>query len=119
MPAIIEVNLKGRITRDQLESALNDAEEIMNQRGGSHRLLLTVREPTILDPYEQEARAWFTKVWGPRNRDRVEKIAIVSESVILRMAATAVGLATRYRINAFSKAEDAEEWLLEEKVKKR
>jgi hypothetical protein len=68
--------------------------------------------------YEREARQWFANVWGPRHKHQIDKIAIVTKVVILRMAATTVGLLAGYRIDAFDTVEKARAWLEKEKKKK-
>lgn len=106
---IIEIELHEPITVKQLKEKLGRAQLRMDASlDMTHSLLI---DASGCETYEREAREWFAKVWAPPNKQRVDKIAIVTNSVILRMAATAVGLVAGYRIDAFKNADAAARWL--------
>jgi len=110
---VIKLRLVDHITVAQLERVLSRAALTMDMSTDStHSLLIDASAATT---YEKAARSWFAEVWGPANKKRVDKIAIVTKSAILRMAATTVGLIAGYRIDAFSSEAAATDWLEKKK----
>ena len=75
---------------------------------GGCALVVDAREMT---GYDVDARARFVE-WNSQHRARIRRVAIITDKLAWRAVISAMSLATRQPMKAFSLAEDAEKWAM-------
>ena len=101
MSTFATVQLRGHLTALALESALSAVD------ASAQALLVDALEMT---DYDAEARSAFV-AWNERVRDRIQRVAIVTDKPIWRMVISAMGVASRQKMRAFGSTREAREWL--------
>jgi hypothetical protein len=98
---IATVQLRGHLTVLALEAALAAVDT-------SATALLV--DALGLTDYDAGARTAFV-AWNERVRDRVERVAIVTDKPLWRMVISAMGVASRQKMKAFDTEATARAWL--------
>ncbi|HSQ66738.1 MAG TPA: STAS/SEC14 domain-containing protein [Polyangiaceae bacterium] len=101
MSNIATVQLRGNLTALVLESALSAVDS------SATAVLVDALEMT---DYDAEARTAFV-AWNERTRDRIQRVAVVTEKPLWRMVISAMGVASRQKMRAFASTSDARDWL--------
>lgn len=101
MSNIATVQLRGHLTALALESALSAVDS------SATAVLVDALEMT---DYDAEARTAFV-AWNRRTRDRIQRVAVVTDKPIWRMVISAMGVASRQKMRAFASKSEAREWL--------
>ena len=103
----IEVELCGHLTLDQLHSKLVAAEAAVARLSPKPHLIVDCR---AMDGYDVAARTFFVE-WNAKMRDRLGKLAVLTERQMWHLVVSGMALASRRQMRAFSTREDALAWL--------
>ncbi len=104
---IVTLDLSNHLTAPALATMLAPLTERLRRDAQALRLLLDCRTMT---GYDGEARAHFVE-WNTAHRRRVERVAVVTGNTLWHMVVSAMSLASRQEMRAFSELDPARSWL--------
>lgn len=102
---VLMLKLGGFLTRAQLDAELAPVAGQLAAMG-SASLIVDAREMT---DYDAGARERFV-AWNSDHRRRIRRVAIVTDKTLWHMVITAMALASRQTMRAFSSLEAARAW---------
>jgi hypothetical protein len=105
LPAVVVVNLEGHLTEETLSRALRVAEDDLERLGRAS----VVVDATQMTGYATAAREYFV-AWHRRCRERVLRVAIVTNKPLWHMVIHAMSFATSVSMQPFSAQVAALEW---------
>jgi hypothetical protein len=103
---VVSVRLKDTVTDRDVYQSIQRAEETLD-RIGRARLMIDCRR---VEGYEGDARDRLTK-WARTQRDRVDRVAVVTDNVLWQMVLRTSSLASQQAMRGFTDIEDAFDWL--------
>ncbi len=103
---VVSVRLKETVTSSDIYAAVERAEGTLDRLGRA-RLMIDCRR---VDEYEGDARDRIIK-WARTQRDRVDRVAVVTDNVLWQMVLRTSSLASRQSMRGFTDIEDAFDWL--------
>ncbi len=95
------MKLQGHLSREALDAALPSV-------SGPCALLVDARAMT---GYDLAARTRFVE-WNTEHRERIRRVAIVTDKIVWRTVISAMSLASRQPMKAFADAEEAKSWAM-------
>lgn len=104
---IIEILLRGHLTRDALRSALLAAAVSIDEAGSSARVLVDCRD---MSGYDTDARELFVS-WNSEMRSRIARLAVVTERGMWHLVVSGMALASGQPMKAFKDRVSAMVWL--------
>lgn len=100
----LEVTLRGHLTVGLLERELTPLEPVLR----SERRALIV-DALAMTGYDDAARSLFVD-WNRRHKDRILRVAIVTDSLMWRMVIGAMSLASQQAMQSFPSLAEARAW---------
>lgn len=100
----LQVTLRGHLTASSLERELAPLEALL--RTGRHALIVDASQMTS---YDDKARSQFV-AWNRLYRDRIGRVAIVTERLMWRMVIGAMSLAAQQEMQPFASLDQARVW---------
>ena len=104
---VIEVSLRGHLTSDALVSELAKTTKLIGASSGRVGLIV---DCTCMTGYELGARTVFVE-WNRANRDRVRRVAILTNNSMWRMVISVMSLASSTDMKPFDGRDEAIAWL--------
>lgn len=98
------VTLRGHLTVSSLERELAPLEALL--RSGHRALIVDASQMTS---YDDEARSQFV-AWNRLYKDRIGRVAIVTDRLMWRMVISAMSLAAQQEMQAFASLDHARVW---------
>lgn len=103
---VVSVRLLGVIGEQGVHESVQRAEETLDRLGRA-RLLIDSRR---VERYEGEARDRIVR-WARSQRDRVDRVAIVTDNVLWQMVLRTSSLSSSQAMRGFTDIEDAFDWV--------
>jgi len=103
---VVSMRLKETVSEEDVSRSVERAEETLDRLGRA-RLMVDCRR---VDGYEGDARDRIVK-WARTQRDRVDRVAVVTDNVLWQMVLRTSSLASRQSMRGFTDIEDAFDWL--------
>lgn len=103
---VVSVRLLGTLSEHGVYESVQRAEETLDRLGRA-RLMIDCRR---VEGYEGESRDRIV-TWARSQRDRVDRVAIVTDNVLWQMVLRTSSLASRQSMRGFTDIEDAFDWL--------
>ncbi len=103
---VVSVRLLGTVSEHGVYESVQRAEETLDRLGRA-RLMIDCRR---VEGYEGDSRDRIVK-WARSQRDRVDRVAIVTDNVLWQMVLRTSSLASRQSMRGFTDIEDAFDWL--------
>jgi hypothetical protein len=108
LPAVVVVNLEGHLTEETLSRALRVAEDDVERLGRASLVI----DATQMTGYATAAREYFV-AWHRRYRDRLGRVAVVTNKPLWHMVIRAMSFAASVSMQPFSARLEALEWARE------
>lgn len=103
---VVSVRLKGMVGEHGVHQSVQRAEETLDRLGRA-RLMIDCRR---VEGYEGTARDRIVR-WARSQRDRVDRVAVVTDNVLWQMVLRTSSLASAQAMRGFTDIEDAFDWL--------
>lgn len=106
---VLETQLRGHLTRDELDRSLARLTPQLEQVEGKGVVLIDCREMT---GYDLDARHSFVE-WNNQWRSRIRKVAIVTSNRLYHVVIAGMALAAGQSMRGFAEHEQARAWARE------
>jgi SpoIIAA-like len=107
---VFTIDIVGHLTTEMLGDELERVGSGLRVTSTPSAVLFDVLQMTSYDPPIRDL--YIT--WHGKNRDRIGRVAVVTDKSLWRMIVSKVGLAVRAQVRTFSERRMAEEWCASE-----
>ncbi len=107
---VLTIPISGHLSLDSLKKTLEPVTaRLANATPGSHSLMFDLLE---LSTYDTEVRSHYVS-WHNFHREKIHRVAVLTDKALLRVVIAAVGLAARGNVKTFQDRGEAAAWAMD------